>query len=360
MKIYERKNKKRGITLLALVITIIIMLLLAAIAIQMAFGENGLIVKANQAKLEQEKSELLEVLKIEYLNLRTKAIEDNQSVPDIETTLSTPKFRESYNIIGDNIVDKKGNIVESKENVIIKLKNEYTNSNEKVVAGVTIKPEDKDKMIIKLIVKDRKANLRFCRYVAESYGPLKPLTIDFGTGEISDQINFYYGELREYEIGEYILKMTNTSFFCIEAPDNIELEILQWGIIDRNEDHYGPYTIELPYVKKIYEPEPDDVPITYSDGIFKEIPKDLFSKKKRCKESSVFWRCSNITEIPENLYDNCLGLEGMERAFIGCSGLKHIPTKIINKAISLSNKSKAFQGCINADNYNSLPSYLKE
>lgn len=50
----------------------------------------------------------------------------------------------------------------------------------------------------------------------------------------------------------------------------------------------------------------------------------------------------------------------MERAFLGCDGLKHIPTKIINKAISLSNNSQAFKGCINADNYNSLPSYLKE
>lgn len=353
-------NKNRGITLIALVITIIIMLLLAAVAIQMSFGENGLIVKANQAKLEQEKSGLLELLKIEYLNLKAKAIKDEQTVPDVEETLSTPKFLESYNIIGSNIVDKKGNVIENKEDVIKKLKNEYTDSSEKVVAGVTIKPEDKDKMIIKLIVKDRKANLRFCRYVAESFGPLKPLTIDFGTGEISDQINFYYGELREYEVGEYILKMTNTSFFSIEAPDNIELEILQWGIIDRNEDHYGPYTIELPYVKKIYEPETDDVPITYANAIFKEIPKDLFSKKKRCKESSIFWGCSNITEIPENLYDNCLGLESMERAFLGCDGLKHIPTKIINKAISLSNNSQAFKGGINADNYNSLPSYLKE
>ena len=342
-------NKKRGITLIALVITIIIMLLLAAVAIQMSFGENGLIVKANQAKLEQEKSGLLELLKIEYLNLKAKAIKDEQTVPDVEATLSTPKFLESYNIIGSNIVDKKGNVIENKEDVIKKLKNEYNDLGSKVISGVTIKPEDKDKMIIKLIVKDRKANLRFCRYVAESYGPLKPLTIDFGIGE-----------LREYEVGEYILKMTNTSFFSIEAPDNIELEILQWGIIDRNEDHYGPYTIELPYVKKIYEPEPDNVPITYVNAIFKEIPKDLFSKKKKCKESSIFWGCRNITEIPENLYDNCLGLESMERAFLGCAGLKHIPTKIINKAISLSNNSQAFKECINADNYNSLPSYLKE
>ena len=115
-------NKNRGITLIALVITIIIMLLLAAVAIQMSFGENGLIVKANQAKLEQEKSGLLELLKIEYLNLKAKAIKDEQTVPDVEETLSTPKFLESYNIIGSNIVDKKGNIIENKEDVIKRLK----------------------------------------------------------------------------------------------------------------------------------------------------------------------------------------------------------------------------------------------
>ena len=113
-------NKNRGITLIALVITIIIMLLLAAVAIQMSFGENGLIVKANQAKLEQEKSGLLELLKIEYLNLKAKAIKDEQTVPDVEETLSTPKFLESYNIIGSNIVDKKGNVIENKEDVIKK------------------------------------------------------------------------------------------------------------------------------------------------------------------------------------------------------------------------------------------------
>ena len=52
---FFRKNK--GITLLALVITIIIMLLLAAVAMQMAFGENGLIVKSTQARIEQAKTE---------------------------------------------------------------------------------------------------------------------------------------------------------------------------------------------------------------------------------------------------------------------------------------------------------------
>ena len=57
-------KKKRGVTLLALVITIVIMLLLAAIVIQMALGENGLVAKSIQARKKQAKAELYETVAI--------------------------------------------------------------------------------------------------------------------------------------------------------------------------------------------------------------------------------------------------------------------------------------------------------
>lgn len=56
MKILKNKN---AITLIALVITIIIMLLLAGVAIQMTIGENGLIAKSTQAKSQQAKLEII-------------------------------------------------------------------------------------------------------------------------------------------------------------------------------------------------------------------------------------------------------------------------------------------------------------
>ena len=62
MKIIQRTKRREAITLLALVITIVIMLLLAAIAIQMAFGENGLIIKASKAKKESQQAEIKEKL----------------------------------------------------------------------------------------------------------------------------------------------------------------------------------------------------------------------------------------------------------------------------------------------------------
>ena len=46
----KTSNREKGITLVALVITIVILIILATIAIQFAFGENGLINRAQEAK----------------------------------------------------------------------------------------------------------------------------------------------------------------------------------------------------------------------------------------------------------------------------------------------------------------------
>ena len=48
----KKIQKKKGVTLVALAITIIIMLLLAGIVIQMTLGDNGLIAKSTQAKID--------------------------------------------------------------------------------------------------------------------------------------------------------------------------------------------------------------------------------------------------------------------------------------------------------------------
>ena len=69
-------KRNKGITLIALVITIIILIILAAIAINAVFGENGLILRAQEAKFKTEVSgikDLVDVKRVEieaskYLN----------------------------------------------------------------------------------------------------------------------------------------------------------------------------------------------------------------------------------------------------------------------------------------------------
>ena len=61
----ELKYGKKGITLISLVVTIIVLLILAGITISMLFGENGLLNKATDATEEYSKAEAKE--KVELL-----------------------------------------------------------------------------------------------------------------------------------------------------------------------------------------------------------------------------------------------------------------------------------------------------
>jgi len=56
--------KEKGITLIALVITIILLLILAGISITFLMGDGGIITKVHNSKMENEKSEFVEQLKL--------------------------------------------------------------------------------------------------------------------------------------------------------------------------------------------------------------------------------------------------------------------------------------------------------
>ena len=58
------KNEIKGITLIALVITIIVLLILAGVSISMLTGENGVLTKATQSKEETQKKDLEEQIKL--------------------------------------------------------------------------------------------------------------------------------------------------------------------------------------------------------------------------------------------------------------------------------------------------------
>ena len=112
----------RGITLIALVITIIVLLILAGVSIATLTGENGILTRANDAKMETEKVTAREKVEIEVLgsyrrdgNLDYDLLEDNlnnidgiQNVPSPITKDSFPieVIVEGYNVI----IDDEGNV----------------------------------------------------------------------------------------------------------------------------------------------------------------------------------------------------------------------------------------------------------
>ncbi len=66
-KLEERIKEKRGITLIALVITIIVLLILAGVTIATLTGKNGILTKASDAKEDTVIAQDEEMIKLEIL-----------------------------------------------------------------------------------------------------------------------------------------------------------------------------------------------------------------------------------------------------------------------------------------------------
>ncbi len=68
MKEEKTREKQKGITLIALVVTIVVLLILAGTSIAMLSGDNGIITNSKEAKTKNAHAEVYEVLQIETQN----------------------------------------------------------------------------------------------------------------------------------------------------------------------------------------------------------------------------------------------------------------------------------------------------
>ena len=71
---------KSGITLIALIITIIVLLILAGVSITLVVGDNGTLTKAQKATTETNKASIKEELELEISNMQLEAIENNEEL----------------------------------------------------------------------------------------------------------------------------------------------------------------------------------------------------------------------------------------------------------------------------------------
>ena len=63
----KKIEKNKGITLIALIVTIIVLLILAGVTISTLTGESGIMIKASNAKKETAKANAEERVRIEVL-----------------------------------------------------------------------------------------------------------------------------------------------------------------------------------------------------------------------------------------------------------------------------------------------------
>ena len=79
------KNKKeRGITLIALVVTIIVLIVLAGISINLIFGQLGVVTKSKEAKEENLKQTAKEVMNLKITSIQIANYTENKTLPSLQ------------------------------------------------------------------------------------------------------------------------------------------------------------------------------------------------------------------------------------------------------------------------------------
>lgn len=104
----KQLENEKGITLIALIITIIVLIILSTVAINLSFGKNGIIDRAKQAKEETLKAQALEELKLKVLETQTEKA-GKATLEDVINTLKNDKNNE-YIISLDKIATINGTI----------------------------------------------------------------------------------------------------------------------------------------------------------------------------------------------------------------------------------------------------------
>ena len=117
----QKLKESKGITLIALVITIIVLLILAGVTIATLTGDNGILGKANDAKTQTEQAKADENLKIAIAGsygtdgkLNLKDLKDNLTNQGIDYDKNNTEFPLEVIVNGEKKkIDANGNIIES-------------------------------------------------------------------------------------------------------------------------------------------------------------------------------------------------------------------------------------------------------
>ena len=398
-----KRSKQKGITLIALVITIIVLLILAGVSIATLTGQNGILTQANNAKIQTAEAKDLEQVKLAVStgvseNLTTgrnvnEAIQEELRKTDPAATVvgDGDEKEITYNGKLYNVNIKTGEVEESTEEIQAKKAIKIVvNSGED---GLVILPFDAESGTIEnidwgdenvftgnknLIIKQKKVaslneNLKLSATV-----PLPGL-----------YYHTYEEKNKEFEVtiqGDILTmdSIATYSYWDKESQEMVNynngiekiIEITQWG-------ETGLRLIELSEcinLRKIASPSinsfKDVEEFSFESTGIKSIPEDLFINAPKTKYlQQVFAHCINLESLPQNLFDNCNNIENLRWAFSGCTNLRGNAIPLWEKAEGyelldpnefygwwdlIPHGDGCYQGCINLDNYSEIPIYWRE
>ena len=144
-------RNQKGITLIALVITIIVLLILAGVSIAMLTGNNGILTQANNSKSETAKAEAVEKINLTLNAIKAKIYEEqvnestysplNAAGTDVESKIS-PVMQSDLSGITKNATADEGKYtynVKADGTLEISYKNSKQGITDPITGSITLK-----------------------------------------------------------------------------------------------------------------------------------------------------------------------------------------------------------------------------
>ena len=395
-----KMNKERGITLVALVITIIVLLILAGITISSIFGDSGIIKNATEAQILTELSNVKEALELYKITnyshgdmsdeelveeglLKEVFIKDTYRTVAVITDLEKIEIKsklgkggakqenteeetllDMYNVYGVDMAD--GTLYYIRDGV-------WSIEGEKVTYTAST-GEEKEGYVVETIngqyLEDRKFITQWTveagTTITLPITSAPDITIEWGSDEDGD------GELdvetcttvqptNTYaNAGTYTIKISGTmkkwNFQQVATSKDYITQIVQWGNTKiENLNFSGCSNLEgtIPSHKTDNEFSNlgEATKMFYKcSNLTGSIPEDLFKNAEKIAWGSFrycFEGCSGLTgSIPENLFADSPNAEMFDYVFAGCTGLTgQIPSGLLKNNTKVTNVREMFREC---------------
>lgn len=345
------RRGEKGITLIALVVTIVVLLILAGVSLNLVIGNNGIITKTKEAKTEMrgaQVEDLVELYKSDN-ELSEYSITEAQTEEELLQDLKNRKLVENDEIDTENKTITIGTKVISyalpeKQIDRTALKFLVNSGND----GVVVLPVSEDEYgedgyevdwgdgttgRDETVVATKETEL------ASLYGVKLAATIVYPDG-----LPHTYPEKNK----EYVVTITGIcediySFYKNTTRDKI-IEVLQWGETGLNSIILG----DCENLRNIASP---------TENSFSDVSSFF----------ETFRGCTNLTSIPSDLFANCTSVKDFSNTFTNCSGLTGNAPELWNMVtdgetndyIGTPDGEGCFAGCNNLTNYEQIPEYWK-
>ena len=360
-------RNKSGITLISLIITIIILVILAGVALNTLVGANGVISNMNTATENYKKAQKEEQLALIFESLKMATTGSEKiNVNELQEKIDK-EYGENIITISDNannnliinVVEtgKEYEITNDGEITATDLIDDSLEENAELRKFITVwKVEAGETITLPLYEKQEKDEERGEKETYFNYD----FTVDYGDGTIQKVTSFNdenrihtYANAGTYEVSISGL-CEGWSFYNITNNRENIVGFKQWGVIKAKHIDFASCTnltgkIPIPTTNSFNEMDSLRVLFYGCTNLTCKIPSNLFKNGSHIVTlRNVFNFCGVTGNIPANLFENCKNVENMAYILAGAPNLNgEIPEKLLKNNIKLVNASGIFSETIN-------------